>query len=90
MDLVPEGGFYVWGSVAGLPATMNTDMTFFQRALEQQVITVPGTFFDINPGQRRQTRASRFSKYLRFSFGPSSDVLERACQRLTQMIKDEL
>ena len=90
VDLVPEGGFYVWGSVAGLPAAMNTDMTFFQRALEQQVITVPGTFFDINPGQRRQTRASRFSKYLRFSFGPSLDVLERACQRLTQMIKDEL
>lgn len=90
VDLVPEGGFYVWGSVAELPPSMNTDMTFFRRALEQQVITVPGTFFDINPGKRRQTRASRFSKYLRFSFGPSLDVMERACERLAQMVKNEL
>jgi len=28
-------------------------MTFFRRALDHKVMTVPGQVFDINPGKRR-------------------------------------
>src|SRR3954447_23542237 len=44
-DLPPEGTFYWWGDVSGLPPSIATGMTFFQQALERQVICVPGEFF---------------------------------------------
>jgi N-succinyldiaminopimelate aminotransferase len=43
---------------------------------------VPGEFFDVNPGKRRHGRASRFRDYVRFSFGPPLEVVERAMVRL--------
>lgn len=85
-DLPTEGSFYVWGRVDELPESLNRDMLFFERALEEKVITVPGRFFDIDPGQRRYGRRSRFDKYLRFSFGPPMEVLEKACDRLAKMV----
>lgn len=88
IEVEPEGGFYVWGSVSGLPPSLSDDMAFFRAALEQKVITVPGSFFDINPGKRRHARASRFSHYLRFSFGPGIETLETACDRLENMIRE--
>lgn len=86
VDLPTEGGFYVWGSVANLPDGLNDGMSFFQKALEQKVITVPGQFFDINPGNRRHGRASRFERHVRFSFGPSLDVLQTAVDRLATLV----
>ena len=47
----PEGTFYVWGDLSGLPAPLSDGMGFFRAALEHKVITVPGEFFDINPGK---------------------------------------
>jgi aspartate/methionine/tyrosine aminotransferase len=61
-------------------------MSFFRAALERKVITVPGQFFDVNPGKRRAGRASRFSRHLRFSFGPSEEVCARALRRLQAMV----
>jgi aspartate/methionine/tyrosine aminotransferase len=86
IDIAPEGSFYVWGSVESLPEGLNDGMSFFREALKRQVVTVPGEFFDINPGKRRHTRGSRFATYLRFSFGPELQELERACQRFEEMI----
>ncbi|MFO0559395.1 MAG: pyridoxal phosphate-dependent aminotransferase [Polyangiales bacterium] len=87
-DRYPDGSFYAWGSVANLAPSINTGMAFFRAALEHKVICVPGEFFDVNPGKRRAGRASRFRDYVRFSFGPSEDVLVRALDRLEQMVKD--
>lgn len=84
----PEGGFYVWGSVEELPESLNDGMRFFRTALEKKVITVPGEFFDINPGKRRYQRRSRFASHLRFSFGPELEVMEAACDRFEEMIKE--
>ena len=56
IDRAPDGTFYVWGNLAGLPAPLNDGMGFFRAALEQKVITVPGEFFDVNPGKRRAPR----------------------------------
>lgn len=88
IDVVPEGGFYVWGSVENLPESLNDGMRFFRAALDRKIVTVPGEFFDINPGKRRHARASRFSRYLRFSFGPSRASLEQACDRFEAMIRE--
>lgn len=86
IDAPPEGTFYAWGSVANLPAGFNDGMSFFRAGLEQKVITVPGQFFDVNPGKRRSNRASRFARYVRFSFGPSEEVCARALKRLEGMV----
>lgn len=78
----PQGSFYCWGSVAHLPEPWNTGMGFFRKGLEVQVITVPGEFFDVNPGRRRASRASRFRGHVRFSFGPPEAPIVAALERL--------
>jgi N-succinyldiaminopimelate aminotransferase len=86
-DRVPEGTFYVWGDLSNLPPPLNDGMGFFRAALERKVITVPGEFFDINPGKRRTRRAgSRFRSYARFSFGPPMESLDLALTRLEQLV----
>ncbi len=85
-DRVPDGTFYAWGNVANLPAPLNDGMGLFRAALTKKVIVVPGEFFDVNPGKRRQGRASRFRDYVRFSFGPSLDTVERALTRLEELV----
>ena len=87
VDRAPEATFYVWGDLAGLPPPLNDGMGLFRAALEQRVITVPGEFFDINPGKRRRGRDSRFRRHARFSFGPSMEVVERALERLGDVVR---
>jgi N-succinyldiaminopimelate aminotransferase len=87
VDREPEGTFYVWGDLSGLPAPLTDGMGLFRAALEKKVITVPGEFFDINPGKRRRGRASRFRGHARFSFGPPLGVLELALERLAEAIR---
>jgi aspartate/methionine/tyrosine aminotransferase len=50
------------------------------------VITVPGEFFDVNPGKRRSRRASRFKSYVRFSFGPPLASIEQGLSRIEEMV----
>jgi aspartate/methionine/tyrosine aminotransferase len=87
VDREPEGTFYVWGNLSGLPTPLSDGMGLFRAALEQKVITVPGEFFDINPGKRRRGRSSRFRGHARFSFGPPRSVLEQALERLARAIR---
>ncbi|WP_437329783.1 pyridoxal phosphate-dependent aminotransferase [Sorangium sp. So ce381] len=86
VDAEPEGTFYVWGSVADLPPGLSDGYGFFRAALGERIIVVPGEFFDVNPGKRRAGRPSRFRHHVRFSFGPSEDVLVRALGRLERMV----
>ncbi len=87
-DRAPDGTFYVWGNVGHLPPPLNDGMGFFRAALERKVIVVPGEFFDVNPGKRRAKHASRFRSYVRFSFGPALETLEKAFGRLEAMIRE--
>src|SRR6202000_2044169 len=73
-DRVPDGTFYAWGNVAALPPPLDDGMGFFRAALARQIITVPGEFFDVNPGKRRRSQGSRFGRHVRFSFGPAADT----------------
>ena len=81
-----EGTFYLWGNLSNLPPPLDTGAGLFRAALEHKVIVVPGHFFDVDPGQRRVGRASRFLNYARFSFGPSEAVLETALARLSDIV----
>ncbi len=85
-DRAPDGTFYVWGNLAGLPPPLNDGMGFFRAALERKVITVPGEFFDVNPGKRRSRRASRFRSYTRFSFGPPMAQVEEGLSRVEALV----
>lgn len=88
-DRVPDGTFYCWGNVSALPAPLDDGMGLFRAGLTKKVITVPGEFFDVNPGKRRHGgRASRFRDYVRFSFGPAQDSLEKALNRLEQLVTE--
>lgn len=89
-DRAPDGTFYVWGNVAHLPAPLNDGMGFFKAALAKKIITVPGEFFDVNPGKRRAARGSRFRQYVRFSFGPSMQTLETALTRLEALVAEAM
>jgi len=84
-DRETEGTFYAWGNIANLKAPLNEGDAFFRAALDQRVICVPGHFFDVNPGKRRMGRPSRYRDHIRFSFGPSTSVLERAVTRLQSL-----
>ena len=83
-DREPEGAFYAWGNVSELPEGINNGMSFFRAAITKKIIVVPGEFFDVNPGKRRDH--SRFKTYVRFSFGPKIEVLEEAMIRLDELI----
>ena len=86
LDREPDGTFYVWASVAGLPEPLSDGHAFFDAALAEKVIVVPGEFFDVNPGKRRSARLSRFRRHVRLSFGPGQDVLRRALGRLEGVV----
>jgi hypothetical protein len=88
-DLEPQGTFYAWGNLSGLPPSIRNSDDFFRAALDRKVICVPGHFFDVNPGKRRTGRPSRFVEHVRFSFGPPMPVLEEALDRLRTM-RDEV
>lgn len=83
----PEGTFYCWGNVSELNPKLNTGTLLFQEGLKVGVITVPGVFFDINPGKRRPDRYSRFGNYARFSFGSPLEEIERGLDKLETLIK---
>ena len=86
VDLVPDGSFYVFANLAGLPEPLDDCMTFFGAALAHQVICVPGVFFDVNPGQRRARRLARFRQHVRLSFGPPIVEVERGLERLGRVV----
>ena len=74
--------------VSQLPPPLNDGMGLFEAGLDRQLITVPGVFFDINPGKRRSQEHSRFRHYARFSFGPSLETLKLASERLGDLVRE--
>lgn len=82
----PEGAFYCFADLRHLPEPLHDGMAFFRRALEHKVICVPGAFFDVDPGKRRDHIASRLAGFVRLSFGPDRAQVECGLDRLAQMI----
>ncbi len=86
IDRTPEGTFYAFVSLDNLPAPIADGMSFFRAALARNVVTVPGVFFDVNPGRRRSQHLSRFRQHIRLSFGPPADEVKRGMDRLEAMV----
>lgn len=51
--------------------------TFFEELLKEKTIVIPGIFFDINPSHRRDLFHSPCHHFVRLSFGPPLEVLNR-------------
>ncbi|MDX1382564.1 MAG: pyridoxal phosphate-dependent aminotransferase [Thermoanaerobaculia bacterium] len=85
IEVEPKGAFYVWGNLSALPSPLDDGLAFLEAGLEEKVITVPGTFFDVNPGQRRAH--GRYQNYARFSFGPALAELERGLDAVERLIE---
>ena len=84
IEAAPDGGFYVWASLKGLPEEFRDAMVFFERALAEKVIVVPGVFFDVNPDRRRPHCC--YKDHVRLSFGPDMEVLRRGVAGLERML----
>lgn len=81
-----RGTFYIWGNIKGLPEGINNSDSFFRSALKEKVLTIPGHFFDINPGGERNTNGT-FNQHIRFSFGPNEHTIKTGLDRLEKLIK---
>ena len=81
----PLSTFYCWASLDQLPEPFDNAMEFFWRALDHQVMTVPGKFFDVNPGGARRG-PSPYERWMRFSFGPPMDNVVMGLDRLAEML----
>ena len=81
-----ESTFYIWACVEDLPEGYKTGIDFFWKALDKQVMTVPGTFFDVNPQPGREEQ--QFDQWVRFSFGPSYENVDLGLTRLEEMLNE--
>ena len=84
----PSGTFYVWADIGDLPKPFNDADHFFRAALEKKVMTVPGRFFDVNPGGKRPPMKD-LKKWVRFSFGPPDAKVRMGLERLEEMIQGD-
>lgn len=59
--------------------------TFFEELLKEKTICVPGIFFDLNPAHRRDLFASPCHHFVRLSFGPPLDQLDKGKKLLCSL-----
>lgn len=87
VDWVPEATFYMWLNLSGLPAAISNGLRFFEECLKEKVIVVPGIFFDVNPGKRRELYNSPYQSYVRLSFGPSMETIQKGLDAIARVVK---
>jgi len=87
VDWCPQATFYMWLNLSGLPEPINNGLRFFEECLKEKVILVPGIFFDVNPGKRRELYHSPYQKYVRLSFGPPLDSLKLGLDGIERVVK---
>ncbi len=80
--------FYCWASLEGLSPGLRDADAFFEKALDRKVMTVPGRFFDVNPGRSRRG-PSPLARWMRFSFGPPIDNVRLGLDRLEALVREE-
>lgn len=85
---VPTSTFYVWLDLSCLQDLgIGDGLNFFQACLEERVIVVPGIFFDLNPAKRRDLFDSPCHHFVRLSYGPKMEVLEKGLDGMERVIK---
>ncbi|GAA6008137.1 hypothetical protein JCM11491_001898 [Sporobolomyces phaffii] len=83
----PNATFYIWLDLRQLPQPLSSGMVFFEECLKERVILVPGVFFDINPSNRRNLLDSPCDKFVRLSFGPPLEQLDRGLDAIERVVK---
>ncbi|KAI5788841.1 pyridoxal phosphate-dependent transferase [Peziza echinospora] len=87
LKYVPDSTFYIWLDVSRLPPPINHGLGFFEECLQEKVIVVPGIFFDINPSKRRELFDSPCHRFVRVSYGPRMDILEKGMDGIQRVLK---
>jgi len=87
VDIPPSSTFYIWLNLEKLPAPLNNGLTFFEELLKEQTIVIPGIFFDINPSHRRNLFKSPCHHFIRISFGPPLEDLDRGLDAIDRVLK---
>lgn len=82
----PKGAFYCFANLEQLPPPLRDGMDFFRALLEARVICVPGVFFDVDPGHRREHIPSRLRSWVRLSYGPDIATLMRGLDRIEALV----
>ncbi|KAH7107602.1 aminotransferase [Auriculariales sp. MPI-PUGE-AT-0066] len=87
VDIPPQATFYIWLNLDKLPAPLNNGLTFFEELLKEKTIVVPGIFFDVDPGHRRDLFSSPCHHYIRLSFGPPMEDLDKGLDAMERVLR---
>ncbi|KAJ2934946.1 hypothetical protein H1R20_g2136, partial [Candolleomyces eurysporus] len=87
VDVPPNSTFYIWLNLERLPAPLNNGLTFFEELLKEKTIVIPGIFFDINPAHRRNLFNSPCHHFVRLSFGPPIEDLDKGLDAIDRVLK---
>ncbi|KAG8745601.1 hypothetical protein FRC10_007492 [Ceratobasidium sp. 414] len=82
----PQATFYIWLDLRGLPQPLNDGLTFFEELLKEKTIVVPGIFFEINPAHRRDLFSSPCHHFVRISFGPPLEDLDKGLDAIERVL----
>ncbi|KZT26633.1 PLP-dependent transferase [Neolentinus lepideus HHB14362 ss-1] len=92
VSIPPSSTFYIWLNLEHLPIPLNNGLTFFEELLKEKTIVIPGIFFDINPSHRRNLFDSPCHHFVRLSFGPPLETLDKgldAMERILRRVRKE-
>ncbi|KAI0372983.1 aminotransferase [Pilatotrama ljubarskyi] len=87
VEVPPVATFYIWLNLEHLPAPLNNGLTFFEELLKEKTIVIPGIFFDINPSHRRNLFHSPCHHFVRLSFGPPLEALDKGLDAIARVLK---
>lgn len=87
VSVPPAATFYIWLNLEHLPAPLNNGLTFFEELLKEKTIVIPGIFFDINPAHRRNLFHSPCHHFVRLSFGPPLEDLDKGLDAIGRVLK---
>ena len=74
------------GIISDAPKLYYQAMVQADECLKEKVIMVPGNSFDIDPKNRRNLDIQPYSKFVRISYGPPMEELERGIAGITRVV----
>ncbi|KAA1469373.1 PLP-dependent transferase [Dentipellis sp. KUC8613] len=87
VEVPPVSTFYIWLNLEKLPDPLNNGLTFFEELLKEKTIVIPGIFFDINPAHRRNLFSSPCHHFVRLSFGPPIEDLDKGLDAIGRVLR---
>jgi aspartate/methionine/tyrosine aminotransferase len=87
VEIPPVATFYIWLNLKNLPDPINNGLTFFEELLKEKTIVIPGIFFDVNPAHRRNLFNSPCHHFVRLSFGPPLEDLDKGIDAMERVLR---